>query len=422
MKKRGLFYVLFMLILVPNAFSIYEELLFSGTVEDKDSIVIAGRQFEFRMDPASNKTYVAIDISGLIIESNTCEIKDTLDICIGSISFSYRNITNYIDVYKTDVKVYQIKSKLDIKNTIEINNILIGEETIAQLTLENTADLVASDVTAIINLSPSIFVSNVEGCKKIADTIVFQDNVHPGQIRKCTFNILGLTPGDFKLTADVSFFDGVNQINTTSNTIISKVYNYSLAIQSNLDKVKFDIDEEFDLTINAENINGQYSLTVTTLSINLPGKFLIIKNPPGTTINKNVISWVGTLGPGESKKFAIKLKSLRSGNFSFLSKASYKIKKFLRNVEESDNIEIDCDCPYISHEFSQQISRPEQTVRLRAFLINPNKIHSFRNVDISYFSEIPGIQNYSTVYSEIKPLETIKIFDSSIIGPKIDEV
>jgi len=422
MKKRGLFYVIFFLILVPNAFSIYEELIYSGTVEDRDVIDIAGSLFEFRIDYVSNKVLVEIDITGIILKSGECKIKGNFDICISNISFSYRNLTTYYEVYKTDVKVYQIKSKLVIKNSIEKNNILINEETTAELTLENTADLVASDVTATIDIPPSILVTNVEGCKKIADTIVFQDNVHPRQIRKCTYGIRGLSPDEFELTADVSYFDGVEQINTTSNTITPKVYNYSLKIKSKLNKTKFDIEEEFDLTINVENINDQHSLTITTLSINLPGRLLVIKTPPGTTINNNRIGWSGTLAPEESKDLVIKLKSLRTGNFPVLTEASYKISKFLRKAEESANIDIDCDCPYITHVFSQQIDVPEQNVRLKVFLVNPNKIHSFRNVDISYFSDIPHIQDYSTVYSEIKPLETIKIFDSSITGPGLDEV
>jgi len=65
---------------------------------------------------------------------------------------------------------------------------------------------------------------------------------------------------------------------------------------------------------------------------------------------------------------------------------------------------------------------PEQRIRLSAFLINPSRLNRFRNVKINYFTNIPNIQEYSIAYSEIKPFETIKIFDSSITGPKLDEI
>ncbi|MCH8003199.1 MAG: hypothetical protein IH934_01085 [Nanoarchaeota archaeon] len=407
---------------MPNSFSIYEELVYSGTVEDGDIIEIADSLFEFRIVSGSNKVYIEIDISGIIIESGGCEIKGNFDICISNISFSYRNLTGYYDVYKTNVKVYQIKSKLDIKNTIKQNNILLNEETTAELSIENTADIVAEDVTATIDVPSSILVTDVEGCKKIFDTIVFQEDIHPKQIKKCTYKIQGLSPDDFELTASIFFFDGIEQINTTSSTISAKVYNYSLKITPKLDKSKFDIGEELDLTINLKNINDQYDLTVTALKIKLPGKLLLIKKPKDATINNKIITWSGTLAPEENKDLAIKLQGQRTGNYSVLTEASYKIEKFLRKAEESANIEVYCDCPYIIHDFSQQIAVPEQRVRLSAFLINPSRVHRFRNVKINYFTNIPNIQDHSTAYSEIKPLETIKIFDSSIITPPLNEI
>jgi len=88
MKKRGIFSVLLiilLLILMPNSFSIYEELVYSGTVEDRDIIEIANSIFEFRIDSVSNKVFIEIDISGIIISSGECEIKDNFDICYNGI-------------------------------------------------------------------------------------------------------------------------------------------------------------------------------------------------------------------------------------------------------------------------------------------------------------------------------------------------
>jgi hypothetical protein len=39
------------------------------------------------MDPVSNKAYVEIDISGVIVPSGECKIKSGFNICIGNISF-----------------------------------------------------------------------------------------------------------------------------------------------------------------------------------------------------------------------------------------------------------------------------------------------------------------------------------------------
>ena len=423
MKKRGtltIFSIIFLIILMPNVFSIYEELVYSDTVEDRDIIEIENTLFEFRIDSVSNKVFVEIDVSGLIINSGECKIKNNFDVCVSNISFSYRNLTEYYDVYKALVKVYQVKSKLDITNTLEKNNFLIDEEVIATLKMENTADVVAQDVTAVIDIPSNILVTSVEGCKKTFDSIIFKDDVHPRQIKTCTYKIQGLIPGDFNLTADVSYFDRINQINTTSSTINGEVYNYSLKITPKLNKSQFDIKEEFDLIINIENINDQHALTITTMNIKLPEKLLLIKKPKEAISNNRIISWSGTLASKENKDFVIRLQSQRTGNYSILTEASYKIDKFFRKAEESTELEVYCDCPYIYHDFSQQIAVPDQRIGLKAFITNPSLIHDFRNVKIDYHTDIPNIQDFSTAYPKIGPFETIKIFDSSIITPSLD--
>ncbi len=407
---------------MPNAFSIYSESVYSGTIEDRDIINISDHLFEFRIDPISSKVYIEIDISGVIIASGECKIKDNFYICIRNVSFSYRDYTDYHDVYKALLDVSQIKSKIDVTNTIEQNNLLIDEETIAELAIENTAGVVAEDVTAVLKIPSSVSVTDLEGCKKISENIIFNANVYPTQIRICTYKVKGLSAGDFELKANITYFDGIEQISTTSSTISGKVYPYSLKISPKLNKSKFDIQEKFNITIDIENINDQYDLRITTLNIKIPEKLLLLKKPKDATGNNRLISWSGTLEAGEKKTLVVQLQSQITGNYSVPIEASYKISKFLRSAKNISNIEVYCDCPYITHEFSQQIAAPDQRVSLKAFVANPSKIHNFRNVKLSYITNIPSIQDFSTAYASIRPFESIMIFDSPIITPSLNEI
>jgi hypothetical protein len=318
--------------------------------------------------------------------------------------------------------VSQIKSKISITNTIGQNNILIGEETTAEMAVENTADVAAEDVTATINIPDSVLITDVGGCKKTLDKIVFREDVHPTQIRRCTYKVKGLAADNFELKANITYFNGIEQVSATSSTISGKVYPASLKISPKLDKSKFDIQEKLNLTIDIENINDQYDLTITTFNIKIPEKLLLLKRPRDTTGTNRLISWSGTLASKEKKSLVVQLQSQVTGNYSVPIGASYKISKFLRAVQTTSNIEVYCDCPYISHYFSQQIAVPDQRIGLKAFVANPSKIHNFRNVKINYITNIPNIQNFSTAYSSIKPSESIKIFDSSIITPSLDEI
>jgi len=427
MKKRGpliIFSIILLFIIMPNVHSISEESIFSETVEDGDSVEIGGIPFKFRIDSVSNKVYVEIDVSAVIIPSGECKIKDNFKVCIGgNVSFSYRNLTDYRDVYKAPINIYkiQIKSNIGVTSTLGKNKILIDEETTAELAIENTADSPAKDVTATIKIPSAILVKDLEGCKKTFDSIIFQEDVHPTQIKKCTYKIKGLSGDDFNLTAYISFFDGIDKINTTS-TVNGKVYNHSLKISSTLDKTRFDIYEKFDLKINVENINDQYDLRVTNFKIKIPEKLLILKNPKDTTRNKGIISWSGTLTSNENKEFLLELQGNRADKYTLVTEASYKTEKFSRSAKKESDIEVYCDCPSIQHDFSQGIVVPDQRIGLTAIINNPSPDNDFKNVKINYHTNIPNIQDYSTAYGKINPLQTIKIFDSSITTPPLDEI
>ena len=424
MQKRGLFlifFLIFVIILLPTAYSIYEEEVYSGTIEDGDTLNISGSIFEFKIDPVSKKVYVGIDFSAIILANGQCKIKDNWDICIGNINFSYRNYTTWYDVYKAKVNVYQIKSDLDITNTIENSNLLIDEETIATLVLENNADVAAEDVIAVISIPYSILVTEVEGCKKTFDSIIFEGDVHPRQIRECTYKVKGLTGDDIELIANVTYFDGIEQKDTTSNTLDVKIYNYSLKISYEMNKSRFNIGENVNLTIKIKNTNDQYDIQIKTFTIKIPEGLLLIKKPKDTSGTDRLRSWSGTLVPGENETFLIELQAIKTYNYSIPIEASYEISKFLRTTKKVSNIEVYCDCPYIHHQFSQQITAPDQRVGLKASITNPSPLHNFRNVKIDYTTNIPNIQDHSTVHSKISPFESIRIFDSPITTPNLGE-
>jgi len=425
MKKRGIlttFSIIFLLILMPNAFSIYEELVYSGTVDSGDTVEIENKLFEFNIDPVSNKVSVQINVSGIIVASGRCEIKDNFDVCIKNISFSYRNLTDYRDIYKAEVNIYQIKSKIDVTHTIGKSNILIGEETTVELTIENTADVAAEDVLATIKLPSSILATDLEGCKKTFDSIVFNEDVHPAQIKKCTYKIRGLVGGDFELATNVTYFNGIETVSATVKTIDGGVYNHSLKISSKLNESKFNIGKKLNLTIKIENINDEHDLKITSFKIKIPQDLLLIKKPKDTIRNDRILSWSGSLAANDHKNFLIQLQSKRTGNHSVIAEASYKVSKFLRSAKSKSIVEVYCDCPYILYDLSEQITMPEQKTGLRAFIVNPGKTQDFKNVKINYNTNIPDIPDFSVTYRDIKHLQSIRIFGSPFIGPNADEI
>lgn len=422
LKKRGilLFSVIFLSIFIQPVYSIFEESVYTGTVKHGEIIEISNSEFQFRIDFDSSKVVVDVDSSGLIIESGQCRIKNNFDICLKNISFSHRNLTSYLDIYQVDIQVYQIKSSVDITHTIDKSNILIGEEAIVELSVENIADLAAEDFTATILIPNSILVMETEGCKKSLDSIIFKENVQPSQIKKCTYKIKGVSGDEFDLSANASYFNGIETISVDSSVSV-KVYNNSLKISSSMDKDIFEVDDKFNLTIDVKNINDQYDLTLTTFNIKVPNNILILKKPKEMVKNNQILSWRGTLNAEEQKNFTMVLQPQRTGNYSIAIESSYKISTFLRNEKHESIVEVGCDCPYILYELSPEAYSPGQKILLKAFLINPDISRSFTNLKLSYVTNIPDLQDFSTSYQEIGPQESIEIFDSSFAAPTLEE-
>jgi len=432
MKKRGDLAVLAILVLslfialTPEAFSIYGETIYSGSVEDGKTADAGGISFTFRVEPVSSKVYVEFNssgiLSGVIVPSFECRAKGAFNICAKNISFAYRNSNESRDVYKADIEIDVIKSKIEVSHSIGKQSLLLDEETTAELTVQNTADISAKEFVATIEIPSNLFLGEVEGCRKLYNKVILADEITPAEIKTCSYRLTGLAPGDFELNPEISFFDGIGTINATSESAQGKVYNRSLKISPLLNKSSFDIGEKFNLTLNIENTNEEYDLGISLMNLKLPANLLLVKQPKELSKNNNILTWSGSLAPEEAASFIMELQSYATGNYSIIAESVYKEGKFSRRSEDKLGIEIYCDCPAIQHELAPESFEALQPVRLAARLSNPNSVQEFSNVGISYKSSIPSIKSGSFNYGKISPLEVIDIISSSFAAPPPGQV
>ena len=414
MKKRGilLFFTL-VLVLIPEAYSIYGDLIYSGTVDDRDSVNITGKAFYFRID-RSGIASIDVDTSGVIVKNGECRTKNGYDICIKNISFSYRNYEQWYDVYKALVEIYQIKSKLEITQTIQNSKLLIDQETSAEISFENTADVIATDVIGTVKLPYNLAVSDFDGCKYTSDTVLFSSDVGPRSTRKCVYKVMGMSSGNFDLKANVTYFDGTAKVSASSNLVSGKVYNDSLSINYQIDKNKIKINENANVSVSIENTNDQYEIFLTTFSITVPEKISVIRKPRDTNANGNTFNWAGFLKPGEVKNFSMEIQGPIVGSYAITTSSTYKEDKFLREAKKELNLGVYCDCPYLFHEFAK--SSNNENLILRASIINPIS-DVFKDLKISYKSSIPGVGDFSRIYGTLNPNDLINIFDEAIKKP-----
>jgi hypothetical protein len=428
MEKRGksllvlLGIIFFLFALMPLAYSLYEEIVYAGTIDDGGKVIVKGSTFLFKIDSVSSKIYAEVNLSGMILQIGECKINGNFDICPRRINISYRNHTTYTDVYKVTVDIYQIKSKLDISSSIDIDNLMIGEKAAGEVALENIADITAEGATAVIILPKSVLVTSYDGCKKSGDALVLQEDIHPRQIKKCRYELQALAQDDFKLNANLTYFDGIESVNKISNTLNIKISSYELNITPIINKSRMEIGDKRNLTFRIKNVNSQYAVDVTNFNIKLPEGITILKKPSDTSGTDKIRTWTGDLAPKQEKNFTLELEGRVTGNHSVMAEALYKVEGFTRIAKNTTNLEVYCDCPFLSHELSKNIVEPKQKTRIKAIMVNPSPEHEFKNIKVKYSTNMPRIQDFSTAHAAIRPYENIGIFDSEIIGPDFGEV
>ncbi len=423
MKKRGRLLILalaFFLISLPNSFSIYQESVFSGTVEDAGIVEIEGINFKFVIEQVSSKVFVQFGQFSLIVPSGECKIQNSYNICVLNVSYSHRNASTVQDIYKAIVSISQIKSKLISTHAIEKENLLIDEESTATLILENTADIAAKDVIAEIGIPENLFLKEASGCRKLYGKIIFSGDIYPKQVIACSYKIIGLKGGEFELNPEITYFDGIEAINYSSSAIKGKVYNHSLKISMSSNESLYKTGERFNLTLVVENTNDEYPIDVNIMNVRIPKNLLVAKTPKEFIKNNDIMAWSGNLAAEESKAFLIEMQSNRAANYSVEAAASYKISSFSRSANQGFNVEIGCDCPYISYKLVPESLEPGKSATLTAFLFNPSSSNEFNNVGIKYSSSIPKIADFTNGYSKIGPQESLPIIDVSFIVPSAD--
>jgi len=416
MKKRGFLILLVFLIAMETSFALSQDLVFSDTVYDKDVEQIEGKEFSFRV--LKDVVSVGIDISGVIIQGGGCKIKNSFNICISNTTFAYRNSTTWEYIYKTNVKVYTIKSTLTVTKTIPKIELLIGEEIDVELSLENTADIVAENIVLTESYPAEILVSDAEGCTIQFNKVTFKGQVNPRQIKTCKYKLKGLRQVIHNLTTETQYFDG-SEIKNITDTDTLTVLDNSLKVKITKDREIVKVGDDLELSLGLENINENEDLAVTSFIFEVPQGYMVVKKPKAMEMNNKFLSWAGKIekesGVNESGiNFTMDLKAVRSGKQRFNIDSSYKISTFLRKFNSSYDLNVDCDCPYIDYEVGNVV--PGLKTDFKVSIKNPGSI-DFKNLKIDYKSDIPEIQDFSSAFGKIQKNFTMDIIDKRIISP-----
>ena len=415
MVKKRLFWIVFLLFL-PSALSLTEESLYSGIVRGGQTITTDNFEFYFQVAPEGG---VLIEYNGqrTIVLESSCKIKDGLNFCVGNISFAYRNVTVWQDIYETTAEISAMKGELGITKTIEKTTLMIGETSDVELFLENTGSKEIQNVVFKDSYPTSIGIADVVGCSfnRNNNSVEWKGDMKSNVKQTCSYTLKGLSAVEYDSKAEASYFDGITAQNAYSDEVEITVQNYSLYVEHNLNKSSLEIGSFVNVSFALENINDG-DISVQSFKIDVPTGFKIIKKDSGLNKQGQVLSWKGSLASNEVKNFTVELQAVRTGDTPIYIEEKYKAGEFTRQFKKPIETEVYCDCLAINHEISGKVV-PGEEILFRVYLLNPSYINNFKDVKISVFSNIPFAEQVSNYIQALDKKKSLILYDYKINVP-----
>jgi len=415
MVKKRLFWIVFLLFL-PSALPLTEESLYSGIVRGGQTITTDNFEFYFQVAPEGG---VLIEYNGkrTIVMESSCKIKDSLNFCVGNISFAYRNVTAWQDIYETTAEISAMKGELVITKTIEKTTLMIGETSDVELFLENTGSKEIQNVVFKDSYPPSIGIADVVGCvfNRNNNSVELKRDMNSKVKQTCSYTLEGLSAVEYDSKAGASYFDGITAQNAYSDEVEITVQNYSLQVEYNLTKSRLEIGDFINISFDLENIRND-DISVQSFKIDIPTHFKIIKKEGGLDKKEQTLSWRGSLASSEVKNFVVGLQAVRTGGTPIYIGKQYKVEKFTRKFTDPLEMEVYCDCLAVNHEVPDEIS-PGKEIRFKVNLFNPSYANEFKNVKIDVFSNIPFADQISNFYPVIDKRKSLILYDYKINVP-----
>lgn len=414
MKKKRLFYVVFLVLLLPFIYAEDEdkEEIYSGTFEHAGETTIGGEKFIFSITNIDKVYFKLPSGSGIVVPNQSCELIEDYDICVEDIIWSSYDAMLEQDFYEASIKIYEFfADAADLALTREITNtdILIGETTDITVNIKNDGKKKATNVVYSDPI-PSIFtIRRVDDCvleKTNADlnTIKWTGSLNINQEITCYYILLAQNQTTFESKASIKYDNGVEIITTDSETKTITVQEYQIRISHNLSNLTVNVNEEFTLNINLINVNEDSEIKVNPFNLVIPPNLEIVSYSRKLVKNGRELKWDHTLRAGDSISFDFTLKGLFARNYTLKPKAKFTINNKVKENEQIITINIEGGKVYISPKFSDKILSSEKS-SIKVEAINPSSDSSFEDLVLTIESSLP---DFNTVVNELGDINTLK--------------
>ena len=377
MKKYTLFLFIFILLL---QLAYAETQIFSGKVITDQDKVIEGGIFRFKYEETANKVYVQTPSTNLIIDNGACKSNAIFRICITNATFYDKNITTYVYYYQIDLTIYKLTGGLSSTTLLGSNSLLPNEPTSFQFTISNPTDFDITNIKYSENLGP-FYVTEVTGCTLSNSQLSWQGSLKPRFDKVCTAKIIATTSGIYTLTGNLSYFNGYEIKNETTDSASITVSPKQLKVIRIIDN-NTELQQPFYINYSVQNINLNERLE-GSMAIDVPPNTKIIEYIPYLNQYGNTLKQTLILDPSSMFNFSLYLKQTSVGYEPIREKYEYTIKTVFDSIENYTLINVPEIKPLVKFTTEYAEITPGQKYIVMVNLKNPSKIYDLTDIEAS---------------------------------------
>ncbi|MBD3309908.1 hypothetical protein GF351_01680, partial [Candidatus Woesearchaeota archaeon] len=400
-----------------------EKITHDGWHFSHESVTVNGVVFNLDLGYSADKLLLRFDDNLDFVELGTCKILPDTNYVI-KVCFSDTDWDIDEKKIKFRVRFYSRYPDIEMTRTIGEEELSVGEETQIDVTIRNTGEARAANISFIDYFPEGIEIVDTDGVSVEGNATVWQrSSLDAGDEREFSYTIKAADRVNMKLKAYLTYFDGLEMQEMYSDEIHLRVQDF-MRLTSVL-KEEIYVGEETNITINLSHApddedTGEDEAEIEYLDILFPDS-IEVTDPPlrMQKVGERRYRWSGELRENRSKTWEFDIRGIYTGVADIQFYAQYEKDGrtySLQNLKDSTVIKdrgviIRCDL-----EDDNEIESFEKK-NIRIWVQNLNAYAMLKDVRIKIDG---GAMFISDVYVDwMDEQEQKKVADFAFVGPDI---